>query len=174
MTHVTTVFFTLLITVATVSGLAQTVDPIEELKACAKMTDRDARFACFDNLGERVLREESTDQKPTPESATQPEAVTTATATNAQPPPEVLDMSMIGDDQEPKSISYSRVVTSCQKGVYGDWYFFFDNGQVWKYVGNRNLRFKECNFNVTVTKDFFGFKMQGDDLEKTVRIRRHK
>ena len=163
MTRSSTAIFILLITVYTSSGVAQSVDTVEELKVCARMTDQDARFACFDNLGERVLREEPADKKPTQEKMAQPEAVT-ATATNAQPLPDDLGRS--------KSIQYSGLITSCQKGQYGDWYFIFDNGQVWKEVNNRNLRFKECNFNATITKDVFGYKMQIDGVEKTIRIRR--
>jgi hypothetical protein len=141
------------------------VDPVEELKACAKMTDRDARLACFDNLGERMLREESADKKPTRENVAQPEAVT-STATNAQPLPDELGIS--------RDIQYIGLITSCKKGHHGDWYFIFDNGQVWKAVNKRNLRFKECNFNVTITKDTFGYKMQIDGVEKTIRIRRNR
>ena len=163
MTRSNTAIFILLITVFTSSGIAQSVDPVEELKACAKMTDRNARFACFDNLGERVLREEPADKKPTQEKMAQPEAVT-ATATNAQPLPNDFGSS--------KSIQYNGLITSCKKGHYGGWYFIFDNGQVWKEANNRNLRFKECNFNATITRDSFGYKIQIDDVEKTIRVRR--
>jgi len=160
--------------VSTSSGVAQSADPIEELKACARMTDRDARFACFDNLGERVLREESADEQPTREEVAQFVAVTTATETNAQPPPDDLGVSKFGDDQESKSINYSGMITSCKKGVYGNWYFILDNGQVWKEIVDRHLRFKECNFNVTITKDFFGYKMKIDAFEKPIRIKRYQ
>ena len=174
MTRTNTAIFTLLITVSTSTGIAQSVDPIEELKACAKMTDRDARYACLDNLGERVLREESADKKPTPGKVAQPEAVTTAAATNAQPQPDDLGESTFGDDQESKSIKYSGMTRSCKKGEYGNWYFFLDNGQIWKEVNIRNRRFKECNFNVTITKDRFGYKMRIDASEKSIRVRRHE
>ena len=173
MTRSNTTIFILLITVFTSSGIAQSVDSVEELKACAKTTDRDARFACFDNLGERVLREESADKKPTREKAAQPEAVT-ATATNAQPQPDALGKSTFGDDQASASIQYSGLITSCKKGHYGYWYFIFDNGQVWKKANKRKLRFKECNFNATITKDVFGYKMQIDGVEKTIRVRRNR
>ena len=165
MTRSNTSIFILLITVFTSSGIAQFVDPVEELKACAKMTDRDARFACFDNLGERVLREASADEKPTREKVAQAEAVT-ATATNAQSLPDEFGKS--------RSIQYSGLITSCEKGYYGNWYFIFDNGQVWKEVNKRNLRFKECNFNATITQDAFGYKMQIDGVEKTIRVRRNR
>ena len=165
MTRSNTAIFILLITVFTSFGVAQSVDTVEELKVCAKMTDQDARFACFDNLGERVLREEPADKKPTQEKMAQPEAVT-ATATNVQPLPDDFGSS--------KSIQYGGLITSCKKGHYGNWYFIFDNGQVWKEVNKRNLRFKECNFNATITRDAFGYKMQIDGIEKTIRVRRNR
>jgi len=174
MTRTNTAIFTFLITVSTSTGIAQSVDPIVELKACARMTDRDARFACLDNLGERVLQEESANKKPTPEEVAQPEALTTATATNVQPLPDDLGVSTFGDDQESKSIKYSGKIRSCKKGQYGDWYFFLENGQIWKEVNKRNRRFKECDFNVTIAKDVFGYKMRIDALEMSVRVRRHK
>jgi hypothetical protein len=141
------------------------VDTVEELEVCARMTDQDARFACFDKLGERVLREEPADKKPTQEKMAQPEAVT-ATATDVQPLPDDLGKST--------DIIYSGLITSCKKGHYGDWYFFFDNGQVWKEVNKRNRRFKECNFNVTITKDGFGYKMHIHEVEKYLRVKRHQ
>ena len=174
MNRTSTAIFTLLIMMSAPSGVAQSADPIEELKACARMAGRDARLACFDNLGERVLREESADIKPTREEVTQSEGASTATETNAQPLLDDLGLSKIGEDQESMSIKYSGTLTSCKKGHYGDWYFIFDNGQVWKDVGNSRLQFKECNYNVTITEDFFGYKMKIDALDKTIPVRRHQ
>lgn len=166
MTRSNTTIFIILITVFTSSGIAQSVDPVEELKACARMADQNARFACFDNLGERVLREESADKKPTQEKMAQPEAVA-GTATSVQPLPDDLGKSTA-------AINYSGLITSCKKSSSGVWYFAFDNGQVWKEVNKRNRRFKECNFNVTITKDAFGYKMRIHDLERSLRVRRSR
>ena len=173
MTRSRTAIFILLIPVFTSSGVAQSVDPVEELKVCAKMTDRDARFACFDDLGERVLREDSADKKPTQGNGAQPEAVM-ATATNAQSPVDDTGQSTLADNQTSTSIQYGGLMTSCQKGRYGDWFFIFDNGQVWKSLNKRNLRFNDCNLNATITKDRFGYDMQIDGVEKTVRVRRNQ
>ena len=189
MTQSNTAIFILLITVFASSGVAQSLDAVEELKVCATMTDQDARFACLDNLGERVLREESADREPAPEKMAEPEAITatareesadrepapekmaqpeavTATATDVQPLPDDLG--------NPKNVQYGGLITSCKKGYYGNWFFVFDNGQVWKEVNNRNLRFKECNFNATITKDAFGYKMQIDGREKAIRVKRNR
>ena len=164
----------ILLMVSTSSGVAQSADPIEELKACARMTDRDARFVCLDNLGERVLREESADEKPTREVVAQSEAVTTATEINAQPAANDRAVSKSEDDQESTNIIYSGTITSCRKGHFDDWYFTFDNGQVWKEMVRRKLRLKECNFSATITKDVFGHNMKVDAFEKAIRIKRYK
>ena len=147
------------------SGVAQSADTVEELKACARVTDQDARHACYDKLGERVLREEPAARKPADETAGPPTAVT-ATATSAQSLPDELG--------KPQDVEYVGTITSCRQGGRGDWYFFFDNGQVWKDVNKRTRRFKDCNFNATITRDGFGYKMQIDGSERTIRVKRHK
>lgn len=147
------------------SGFAQAMDTIEELKVCAKMTDQDARLACFDELGERVLSEEAADTRPTQEEKVQPESAA-EDGTIVMPLPDELGSS--------KDVEYVGLITSCKKGHYGDWYFFFENEQVWKDVNNRNLRFKECHFNATITKSAFGYKMRIEDLDRDIRVKRIK
>ena len=165
MTQPNTAVFILVIAAFTSSSLAQSPDTVDEIKACTRVADKDARLACFDNLGERVLREESADGTPAQVEMTQPE-VETAPAADAQPLPDAPASSQ--DSQ------YSGLITSCKKGRYGDWYFIFDDGQVWKEANSRNLRFKECNFNATIRKDRFGHQMQIDGFEKTIRVRRNR
>jgi hypothetical protein len=63
------------------SGYA--ADPVEALKVCAKMADRDARFACYDELGQRVLEEESAEEQNPLESVVEAAATTTATTATA-------------------------------------------------------------------------------------------
>lgn len=165
MTCSNTAIFILLIMPFTFSGVAHSADTVEEIKACARMTDRDARFACFDALGKRVLREESANNKPTQEKLTQPEAET-ATTSDAQPlPDELADL---------KTIKYVGFITSCKKGRSGYWYFTFDNGQVWREANKRNLRFKECSFSATITRDMFGYKMRIDGVRNKIRVRREQ
>jgi len=153
----------------TSASIAQSTDPLEEFKACAKIADRDTRFACFDNLGERVLQEESAVEKPTPEIVAEPEAA--ATATDAASLPDDLGGSSFG---ESKDNQHTGLITSCQESHDGRLFFFFDNGQVWKQVRYDKLRLKECNFSVTIMQDAFGYKMQIDGEEKRIRISRKR
>lgn len=159
-----TAIFLIATAIYTSSGVAQTVDIAAQLKTCAIMTDQNSRLACFDDLGERVLREEPVDEKPTQENKVQPEAIT-ETEVNAEPLPEDLGKS--------KDVQYRGLITSCKKGHYDDWYFIFDNGQVWKQISGRNRRFKECNFHATITKDAFGYKMRVDGIQGVIRVRRN-
>jgi hypothetical protein len=145
------------------SGHAQSVDTIEELKVCTKITDQDARLACFDKLGESILTREPADTGATQEEEVQPEAATEA-GTTVMPLPDELGRS--------KDVQYVGLITSCQEGQYGNWYFIFDNDQVWKDVNNRNLRFKECHFNATISKYAFGYKMRIEGSERTIRVTR--
>lgn len=65
-------------------------------------------------------------------------------------------------------------VTRCEKDARKKYYFVFENGQVWKQVSERRLRYKKCEFDVTITKDFFGYKMQPDGESRRVSIARVK
>jgi hypothetical protein len=160
-----TVILILAIAMLTCSDVAQSADFDEELRACVKMTDEDARLACFDKVGERALLEQPAGNEPTQKEVDKPEVVAEKRK-KIEPIPD--------DFGSPKAVQFGGLITSCQKGVYGDWYFFFENGQVWKEKDRRNLRFKECNFNATITKDLFGYTMKVDGIKGTIRVRRHR
>ena len=177
MTRSITAIFILVVAMFAFPGVAISADTIEELKVCAGMTDDDARLACFDKLGERALQESSVAQEPRQEEVVEPVAVAVAvTAAEADGVTETATViEPLPDDLGgPDNVQYSTVVTSCKEGYYGDLYFVFDNGQVWKHTGSRRLRLKDCNFNATITKDGFGYKMRADGVDGTIRVKRSK
>lgn len=165
MNRVNVAISTLLMAAFTSSAAAQSADIAEQVKACAGVKDQAARLACFDTLGERVLREEPAGRGPKPEKTARPEAEAAASA-SLEPLPDDLGMS--------KNVQYVGWITSCRKGASDDWFFFFDNGQVWKEVNGRSRRFKECNFEATITMDGFGYKMRIDGSDRTIRVKRHR
>ena len=63
MTRSNTTILILLLTVFASSGAAQSLDTVEELRVCAGIADSAARLACYDDLGERVLREEPAEKE---------------------------------------------------------------------------------------------------------------
>lgn len=79
----------------------------------------------------------------------------------------------LGRDEEKEFIVQGTVVR-CAVDATSKYLFFFDNGQVWKQKDNTKIRWKECAFDVTITKDFFGYKMIPVGETRKVRIGRVK
>ncbi|MDH3616314.1 MAG: hypothetical protein OEQ90_07560 [Gammaproteobacteria bacterium] len=177
-------------------SIAHAADPVEALRICAKMTDSDARLACYDELGQRVLEGESADEQTPPETVAEAAAAATSTATAATQPalatepaetteptgaatdvpslPDHLGGTSFERESEKGQFEHRGLVTSCKKGADDRWYFFFENGQVWKQANKSNRRFKECHYFVTVTRDGFGYKMQVDGETAKIRVARKR
>ena len=65
-------------------------------------------------------------------------------------------------------------VTSCGEDQRGRYRFYFDNGQIWQQNDNKRVRWQECDFAVTIEKDFFGYKLQPKGDSKSIRVTRIK
>ena len=75
------------------------------------------------------------------------------------------------DDERRKEVITGTVV-ECRQDARNDTYFYFDNGQVWKQKTDSRIKFGDCNFDVTITRDFFGYKMQLVGEARRIRISR--
>lgn len=124
----------------------------DDMTRCAGIADAEARLACYDAAVGRNAPAE-----PGPEPLT------------AEVGEEQLDPGL-RPEREPES--FRGRVTKCQQDASNKWYFYFDNGQVWKQRSGNRVRFRECDFGVTITRDSFGYKMQVDGESKTIRIGR--
>jgi hypothetical protein len=200
------------------AAIAQAIDPMEELKACAKIEDAGARTECYDTLGKQVLNEESggttiaseTSEAPEPAApeetapeaaaasasvsstvvaatpALEPEPATAAAATaavaavaadseagSAQPLPDDVGGQRF---EENPGEEYLGEVVSCDQNAEDKWVFTFESGQVWKQVSSRRVILDDdaCQFRATVTKDFFGYKLQIEGEKGKIRISRLK
>jgi len=167
MIHRSHVFSALLGLCLLAGGPAWSAESIADIRACAEVTDADARLACFDELAERVQREEP--------------AVDPASAVAAEEPDEAALPDHLGgaDYEEPSEnfeTHHQGMITKCQQGGDGRWYFRFSNGQVWKQSNLKRRRFKECSFPATITQDGFGYKMLIEVKGKinTIRVSRVK
>ena len=139
-----------------------------DLERCAKLEDPQARLECYDAASER--------QRGTPPPA--PAAATPDPGDSREPAQPAPLSDAVGEEQlETKDAIEGPVrgmLTGCRKGPTGKWYFYFDNGQVWEQRDSDRLRFKECDFEVTIRKDFFGYKMEMPDSDNKVRVARVK
>jgi hypothetical protein len=76
------------------------------------------------------------------------------------------------EGEEREILSVRGHLVDCPRGRSSKLAFYFDNGQVWRQTDSKRLSWSECTFDVTITKDFFGYKMTRDDENRTVRIER--
>ena len=138
----------------------------DRLLACSRVVNDAKRLACFDNL---VV--ENTAAAPQANAAQEPEAGAPA----VQAAPDDLGAETLPDRERVEEIlNVAATVTRCSERSDGRMLFYFGNGQVWRQSKNERLHFRDCNFNVTITKDFFGYKMQRDGEKRSIRIKRVK
>lgn len=77
-----------------------------------------------------------------------------------------------GRNSDEDDVSVRGRLVDCQSGRSGRYVFYFQNGQVWRQKDNKRLSWKDCQFEVTISKDFFGYRMLRDNDDRTVRIER--
>jgi hypothetical protein len=158
------------------ASIAQSADYVDELRACAMVPDREARFACYENLGRRALEEQPATEKSSAEMTARPEAAAAPaakeTATNSATLPDDLGGSTFEEPSESAKEQYQGLLRSCKKSAGDEWYFYFANGQVWKQVDSHRLRHRECNFMATITRDRIGYKLQREGESTKVRVTR--
>ena len=77
-----------------------------------------------------------------------------------------------GNQTDDRELSVRGRLVNCERGMSSKFVFYFDNGQVWRQKDNKRVSWTECNVEVTISKDFFGYKMVRDDDDRTVRIER--
>lgn len=134
----------------------------DEIVRCASVVDTSARLACYDGLSGR---QESAPAVIAAPALASPEAVS---------PADELGAESLGpkDDKKDDDAPVVARVVSCVKDVRKDYSFYLEGGQVWKQISDKKLSYGECDFNVTISKDFFGYKMQVEGEKGRFRVKR--
>jgi len=140
-----------------------------QLEECSAIDNDAARVACYDGL--------VTDQAPevpdVPAAAQDPEAeVATVPAAPASLGAERMPQKDRASEVREEPSEYLATVTRCDESADGRYIFFFDNEQVWKQSNADGVYFRDCSFDVTIRKDFFGYKMQLVGEKRRIRIKR--
>ena len=134
--------------------------PLDEMQACAVIDDDTDRLRCYDAID---LPSAPTTPAPAPTTA----ADVTVESIGAEQLPAARR------EQEQPEVNVQARVSRCERDASRKKYvFYFEGGQVWKQVSDKRLFFRDCDFNVTVTKDVFGYKMQIDGEKSKIRISR--
>ena len=86
---------------------------------------------------------------------------------------EDVGLERVKGAEREKPPEYAAVVTRCERHPQSALlYFYLENGQVWKQSSNRRLNYRDCQFEVTLTKDAFGYKLYVPSKDKKVRVTR--
>jgi hypothetical protein len=129
-------------------------DLSDRVRECSTIGEDAARLACYDGL---VTAEASAVPPPAPAS------LGAETLRHK-------DRAVAAEEE----IEVAATVTQCGESADGRYVFYFSNGQVWKQSKDDRVSFRDCNFDVTITKDFFGYKMQQEGESRRIRIKRLK
>lgn len=171
--------FTFIVTFIFISNVAFGSESLEtRISKCSSVKDYVKRLNCFDLLSESLLVAKETETTPTKVTKTteskQVSIVNNQESieqTKSEKIPTDLGGSAFTENGEPKG--YQGNVISCKASQDNKWFYYFENGQIWKQADNRRIRHKECNFPATIRKDGFGYMMLFGNNKK-VRISRKK
>jgi hypothetical protein len=124
-----------------------------DLGECAIIKKDKARLACFDAL------------------------VADSSAPVDELPGEARQLTdEVGRKKTTREISeeaYDVVVTECEK-INQRVYFTLDNGQVWRQSNSKWLSTRNCTGAGMISRDFWGYRLSVETMDKTVRVNRAK
>lgn len=135
----------------------------ESLQNCRAIENASERLACYDQLADAS-------SSAVPADSVEPEA--TPAATTVEPAAPVQEGMPETDWKKKEAEEFHARVTKCERDPNKKYLFRFEGGQVWKQVSSRRLSFRNCDFDVVVTKDFFGYEMRIDGENSKIRISR--
>ena len=142
-------------------------DIVAGLGTCKAIEGESERLTCYDQL--------ATSTAPVVTRAAEAAPLPEATAP-AAPLPLTDDVARERiDGQESERPEYAAVVTRCEDAKREHRKFFaMENGQVWKQAntGRMSFRDKSCKFDVTLSKDAFGWVMEIPSEKRKIRVKR--
>ena len=99
-------------------------------------------------------------------------AAAPAAETNVQPLTDDVGLERV-DPGRQDNPEYSARVVRCDKNPQsGQTYFFLDNDQVWKQANYRRISVGDCDYEVRLSKDAFGYQLYIPSRDRTVRVAR--
>jgi hypothetical protein len=154
-----------------------TAVPAADMNDCRALEDAAARLACYDSMNAPAAATAPVEVAPT---AAQPAPVEPSTPVSvpvvdaAPAMDDSVGRERIATDEEKYSLAVTGHVKSCREDSGGQHRFYFENGQIWKQKDNKRIPWRECDFDVTISKDFFGYKMSPTTEKRSIRISRIK
>ena len=125
------------------------------LAQCVSIDDAEQRLACYDEIAGRAS------------------GVAESTAPIA-PITQDYGAEQLSNDNPDRKVEQPVLVkvTACRRDDRRRYYFYLENGQVWRQNDDDRLRFKDCEFNATIVRDGFGYKLQVEGQKRRTRVKR--
>lgn len=145
---------------ADASGLQARVD------ACAEIGSDAERLECFDALvqvGAEVADGDVANTATEVPAAAAPEPAPAEPGSNDTGPPAII---------ETEARTFEVRLVRCSTSASGArQLYFFDNGEVWQQSNVGRTKIKDCDTDVRIRQDLFGYKMEVPSEDRRVRIR---
>lgn len=135
-------------------SLAADVNSDQALNSCRSMSNDAERLACYDAI---------TSNAPVASRSSSTEALDKLGAEQLPRTDEQMA------EENPTVTAY---VTRCTKASNKKYVFYLESGQVWRQKSDKRLYFKDCQFQVEINKDFFGYKMNKVGESSRFRVSR--
>jgi len=161
------VMSTILVGVPAISHALSTIE--QQYLKCSAVARDSARLSCYDLVSREYGQAQAAELEPD-----EPQPQVAEDEERFVPMSEDMGLSSLERKETDERQTIRAKVTSCNLGVSGKYFFYFENGQVWKQVDSGRQKFEACDFTVTITRDLFGYKMQPDVDKRRVRISRVK
>ena len=174
----------------TIAVPAQSQDLAKALEGCASIAENNARLTCFDAITALLVDGQDAEDVVAPaavaaapaavsaapvEVSTAPVAATTTPAAGPVPLTDVVGKERVEPKKADEREKYSASVVACQESAQsGQYYFTLENGQVWKQSNYRRLSFRDCKFDIEISKGSLGYNMYIPSKDRSVRVARVK
>jgi hypothetical protein len=162
---------------------AQSQDLGKALSGCASIVENDARLTCFDAVAALMVDGHGAEDVVAPAAvaaasavvSTAPAVASAAPATGPLPLTDEVGKERIEPIEADEREKYFSRVVACQESAQsGQYYFTLDNGQVWKQSNYRRLGFRDCAFDIELSKGSLGYQMYIPSKDRSIRVGRVK
>jgi len=150
------------------SNSVATDNVAEALTNCRTLGDEIERLECYDGIGKATAT--MNEQRAAEIVAVASEPESGSMTASSQSTEHQDDFGLPKKPDGPQSIRVT--VESCGEASNRLFYFYLEDGQVWKYVGKDKLRIKSCEPGATIGEDRWGFSIQLDGDTRQLRVTR--
>lgn len=147
------------------AGTAVADDLQQQLHSCAAIENDSERLECFDDMakGHAPPHDSTSDDidDGEPEAESGPRQAERGATESTSP-------AIVSKEEK---VFVVRLVRCSTPSSGGRQLYFFDNGEVWQQSNTSPTKIRNCDTEVNVRQDLFGYKMEVPSENRKIRIR---